>query len=106
MSQLNHDGGTIAAALVREFLQPRYDLILVGVEIAEGGGRICRYDRGASGHGERYATLRPLDMVQPVAILRHSVIVIKRLMRRDHEPVLERQMLELEWLKERIARHV
>src|SRR5215467_8881379 len=104
MSELNHDGGAVAAALVGEFLQPRHDLVLIGVEIAEGGRRVCRYDRRASGHGERYAALRALDMVQPVAILRHSVIVIERLMRRDHEPVPQRQMLELKRLKKRIVR--
>jgi hypothetical protein len=42
-------------------------------------------------------------MVKPVAILGHAVLGIGRLMCRGHDPVLQREVLELERLKEGIV---
>ena len=80
----------------------RHDLVAIGMQIAEGRRAVARDDRRARRHGQRDAALRLLDMVEPVALLRHAVLGIGRLVRRRHDPVLQREMLEPKWLKQRI----
>src|SRR5215469_15829679 len=70
MRQLDHDRGAVLMTFIGELLQPRDDLVLVGEKIAEGGRRVRRYDRRSRGHGERDTTLRTLDVIEPIAVLR------------------------------------
>src|SRR6516162_6483008 len=79
------------------------DLVPKGVKVAERGRGIRGDDRRARSHVEGDAALRALDVVKSVAVFRQSILVVGRLVRGDHEPVLHRQMLEAERLKERIA---
>jgi len=76
VSELDHHRGSVVMTLVGNLLQPRYDLIIEGVEIAEGGRRVCRYDCRSSRHGERDTTFCALNVVFTVAILRHTVFVV------------------------------
>ena len=90
-------------ALIGELPEPRYDFVLVCEEVPEGRRRIRRYDRLTGGHGKRYAALGFLDMIEPIAILRHPILMIVRLMRGRHDSILQCQMLELVRLEQRVA---
>ena len=105
MGELDHHRRAMLVALVDELLQPRHDLVLPSQKVAEGGRRVATDDGRPGGHRQRHAALRPLHMVGAVAVLRHPVLVVVRLVGRDHQPVLQRQMLEPERLEQRVGRH-
>ena len=102
MGELDHHRRAVRVAFLGEPPQQRHDLVAIGMEIAEGRRRIARHDGRARGHGEGDAALRLLDMVETVAVARQAVLGIIRLMRRRHQPVLQREMLQPKWLKQRI----
>ncbi len=101
--ELDHHRGAVVMAFLSELPQPGYDLVLVGQEIAKDRGRIARHDGRACCHGERDAALGLLDMIEPVTVLGHPVLGIVRLMRRRHDAVLEREMLQPVGLKQGIV---
>jgi hypothetical protein len=89
MGELDHHGGAMRVAVVGEALQPGDDLVLVGLEVAEGGGRVLGDDGRARGHGECDAALGALEVIEAVAVLGQAVLGIGRLVRRGHQAVLE-----------------
>ena len=102
VGELDHHRRPVLVALVGELPHPGDDLVLVGQEVAEDRRRIRRDHRRARGHGERDAALRPLDMVEPVAVLGHAVLGIGRLVAGRHDAVAQAQVLELVGLQQRI----
>ena len=61
MGELDHHGAAVLVTVVGELLQPGHDLVVVGVQIAEGGRRIVRHDRRARRHRQRDAALGLLE---------------------------------------------
>ncbi len=103
MGQLDHDGRAMLMTLVCQAAQPGHDLVLVGQQVAEHRRTVRRHHGGPGGHGQRHAALRLFHVIQPVAILRHPVLGIGRLVRRAHDPVAERQVPQPEGLHQRVA---
>ena len=103
MGDLDHHRGAVLVAVVGEPLEPGHDLVPVGVQVAEGRRAVLGDDRRARGHGQRDAALGLLDVIEPVAVLGQAVLGVGRLVRRAHDPVAERQMLELEGLQQGIV---
>ena len=102
MGDLDHHRASVLVAVVGEPPEPGHDLVPIGVQVAEGGRAVLGDDRRARGHGQRDAALGLLDVVEPVAVLGQAVLGIGRLVRRAHDPVPQRQMLELERLEQGI----
>ena len=103
MGELDHHLAVVLVAGIGELGEPRHDLVAIGMQIAEGGRAVARDDRRAGGHGQRHAALGLLGMVEPVALLRHAVLGIGRLVAGRHDAVLQRQVLQLVGLEERIV---
>ena len=99
VGQLDHDRGAVLVALVRQGLHPGHDLVLEGEDVVEHRRTVAR-DRGRpGGHGQCDTALRALDVIGAIALLRHPLLGVRRLVRGRHEPILERQVLELKRLK-------
>ncbi len=106
MGQLDHDRGAVLVALVRQGLHPGHDLVLEGEDVVEHRRTVAR-DRGRpGGHGQGDAALRALDVIGAIALLRHPVLGVRRLVRGRHEAISQRQVLELKRLKKRICGHL
>ncbi len=105
MGELDHHLAVVLVAGVGELGEPRNDLVAIGLEVAEGGRAVARDDRRAGGHGQRHAATGLLGMVEPVALLRHAVFRIGRLVAGRHDAVLQRQVLEAVGLEQRIGGH-
>ena len=105
VGELDHHRAVVLVALVGERLHPADDLVLPGEDVVEHR-RAVAGDRGrARRHRHRDAGPGALDVVGAVALLRHPVLGIGRLVAGDHQPVLQRQVLEPVGLEERIAGH-
>ena len=105
VGDLDHHRGTVVVALVAERLQPVDGLVAEELDVAERLRAVGRHHGGAADHGEADATLGLFHVVEAVAVLRQAAFGVGRLVRgRDH-PVLQRQMLELVRLKQRIGAH-
>ena len=94
MGKLDHRRRAMVAALVGQPPQPRHDLVPVGMQIAEGGGRIFGHNRRARGHVQRNAAPGLFHMIEAVAVGRHAVHGISGLMRARHDAVAQFQMLQ------------
>ena len=105
MGELDHHRRAMLVAGVGELPDPGHDLVLVGEDIVEGRRAVARDRRRTRRHRQRNAGFGPLDVIGAVALLRHAVFRIGRLMRGRHDPVAQRQMLELVGLKQRIVGH-
>ncbi len=105
VGELDHHRGAMLVAVVGQAFQPRHDLVAVGMQVAEGGRRIGRNDRRAGGHRQRHAALGALDVVEAVAVLGQAVFRVRRLVRGQHDAVLQPQVLQLERLQQRIVLH-
>jgi hypothetical protein len=103
MGDLDHHRRAMRVAVVRQAAQPRHDLVLVGEQVAEHRRRVGRDHRRARGHRQRDAALGLFHVVQPVAVLRHAVLAVVRLVRGAHQPVAQRQVAELERLQQRVG---
>jgi hypothetical protein len=95
MRQLNHDRSAVFMALVAKTPQPRHDGVVIGLEIAERRRRILGDHGGSGSHGERDTPLCLLHVIKAVAIRRHAVLGIGRLVGRGHDAVSQRQLLQL-----------
>jgi hypothetical protein len=104
MRDLDHDGSAVRVDLVAELLQPAHDLVFVEEDVAEGLRAVGRDHRRAADHGERNAALGLLGVIEPVALLRHAVFGVGRLVRRRHEPISETEVLQPERLQQGIVR--
>ena len=105
MRELDHHLAVMLVAGVGKLPQPRHDLVAIGLQIAECGRAVARHDRRARGHRQRHAALGLFGVIEPVALLRHAVLGIGRLVAGRHDAVLQRQVLELVRLEKRVVAH-
>ncbi len=105
MGHLDHYRRAMGVHVVREFGEPADDLVLVEEDVAEGLRAVGGDHGGAADHGQRDAAFRLFRVVEPVALLRHAVFGIGRLMRGRHQAVAKMKVLEPVWLHQRIVRH-
>ena len=94
VGQLDHHRAALGMAVLGQPLHPGDDLVLVGVQVAEGRRRIRGDDRRAGGHRHGDPALGLLQVIEPVAVARHAVLGIGRLVGGAHDPVLEDEMLQ------------
>ncbi len=94
VGQLDHHRAALAVAVLGQPLHPGDDFVLVGVQVAEGRRRIRGDDRRAGGHRHGDPALGFLQVIEPVAVARHAVLGIGRLVGGAHDPVLEDEMLQ------------
>ncbi len=104
MGQLDHHRAAVAVAFVGQLAHPAHHLVPVGEHVVEDRRAVLRHGGGPRRHGHGDAGLGALDMIGAVAVLRHAVFRIGRLMRGRHDPVLQRQVLQLVGLQKRIVR--
>ena len=105
MGELDHDGRALLMHRVRQLPCPFHHLVLPGEDVVEDGRAVARHGGGACGHRHGHPGLRPLHVIGAVTGLGHAVFRIGGLMRGDDDPVAQGEMLELEWLKKRVAGH-
>ena len=105
VGQLNHHGAAMVVALIGKGLHPADNFIFPRKNIVEHRRAVTRHACRPGGHGQRQTGPRALDMIGAVAFLGHPVFRIGRFVACDHQPVLQRQMLELIGLEERIVGH-
>jgi hypothetical protein len=93
----------VFVAGIGQALEPRHDLVAVGVQVAEHGRGVARDNGGAGGHGQRDAAFCLFLVVADVLVLGQAVIVVVGFVRGGHEPVAQGQVLELERLQQRVV---
>ena len=102
MGDLAHHRRAVLVHPVGQLAQPRHDLVLVDVQVAEGGRAVRGDDSGAAHHRQADAALGLLLVVEAVAPLGHAVLGVRRLVRRADDAVAQGHVLQLELLKKRI----
>ena len=105
VGQLDHHCRPGLVAVIGQPLHPGHHLILVGEYVVENRRRVFRHGSRPSRHRQRDTCLCPLQMVQPVAILRHPVLGIGGFVAGGHDPVAQRQVPQLVGLEEGIMQH-
>ncbi len=85
---------------VGQLAQPRHDLVLVHVQVAERRRAVRRDDGGPADHGQPDTALGLLLVVEAVAPLGHAVLGVGRLMGGADHPVAQGQVLQPEGLQE------
>jgi hypothetical protein len=103
MGDLDHHRRTMRVALVGQAAQPGHDLVLVDEQVAEHRRAVRRHHGRARRHGQRRAALRLFDVIQAIAVLRHAVLAVERLVRRAHDPVAQGQVLQPEGTQQRVG---
>jgi hypothetical protein len=103
MGKLDHHRRAVLMAGVGEAPEPRNDLVFVNEDIVEGGRAVGRHRRRARRHRHGDSGAGALDVVGAVEILWHPVFGIGRLVRRDDDPVAQREMLEPIGLEQRVG---
>ena len=104
VGQLDHHRAALFVAVVGQPLHPADHFVLVGEDIVEDRRAVLGHRRRSGGHGQRHACLGPFQMVKPVAVLGHPVLGVGRFVACRHDPVLQRQMLQLIGLQQRVVR--
>ena len=85
MGDLDHHRRAVRVALVRQAAQPGHDLVLVGEQVAEHRRAVrARPPPSPPSSSAPTPPLRLLDVVQAVAVLRHAVLAVVRLVRGAH----------------------
>jgi hypothetical protein len=103
--QLDHHRRPGLVAVIDQTLHPRHDLVLPDEEIREHR-RAVPADAGRSRrHHHRHPGPCALQVIQPVPVLRHPVVAVGGFVAGRHDPVAQRQVLQLKRLKKRIVRH-
>ena len=105
VGELDHDGAVVLVHGVDELADPRHDRIVVGVEVAEGRRAVLGNECRSGRHRQRQPATRLLDVVAAVALGRHAVLRVRRLVRRRHDPVLQPQVPQRERLEQRVIVH-
>ena len=105
MGDLNHHRRAERMHIVRQRLQPADDLVFVQKNVAERLRAVRRDDSRAANHRQPDAALGLLDVIGAVAVFRHPVMRVSRLMRRRHQTIADRQMFQLERLQQRVGAH-
>ena len=103
MGDLAHHRRAVAVAGIGQLPQPRNDLVLVDMEVAERRRRVLGDDRRAAGDGQRDPALRLLLVIEPVTFLRQAVLRIGRLVGGRHDPVAKGQVTQPERLHQGIV---
>ena len=103
MGDLDHHRRALFMHVVGQFLQPRHAFVLVEKDVAERLRTVRRDDRRAADHGERDAALGLFGVIEPVALFRHAVLGVGRLMGGRHQPVAQGQAAQLEGLQQWIC---
>ena len=102
VGHLDHHGGAVFVDVVGELAEPRDDLVLVEVQVAEGRRAVRGDDRRPADHRQRDAALRLLAVVEAVALLGHAVVAVRRLVRGADDAVAQVQRPEVERLEQRV----
>ena len=103
MGDLDHHLAVVLVAGVGQFGKPGHDGVVIEMQVAEGRRAVARNDRRSCRHGQRHAALGLLRVIEPVALLRHAVFRIGRLVAGRHHPVLQCQVLQPVGLQKRIV---
>ncbi len=105
MGELDHHLAVMLMAIIGQPLKPRDNLVLVGMQVAKRRRAVLCHQGRPGRHGHRDPALGLLQMIEPISVLGHPVLGIGRLVRSRHDPVLQRQMLELIGLQQGIIWH-
>ena len=105
VGQLDHHRAAMFVALVRQGLHPAHDLVLPRQNVVEHRRTVAGDARRPRRHRQRHARPRPFHVIGAIAILGHPVLGIGRLVTRNHQPVLQRQVFELIGLEKRVVGH-
>ena len=103
MGQLDHGRTAMFVQGIRQFADPRHDLVAIGQDVVEDGRTVAADGGGPRGHCQRHAAFRTLFMIGAIPGLGHPVFGIGRFVTCGHHPVLQGQMLELVGLKQGIG---
>ena len=103
MGDLAHQKGPACVDTLREPLEVLDDALVVQVDLGKVPLRIRRDVRRAAEHGERDPALRLRLVVPLVAVGGHPALGEAARVARAHDAVPEREVLQAERLKERIA---
>ncbi len=79
MGQLDHDLAVVLVTRVGQLPQPRDDLVAIGLEVAESWRAVARDDADPAVMVMAMPPFALLGMVEPVALFRHAVVRIGRL---------------------------
>ena len=102
--KLHHDGRTGRVNPLREHLETGYDAVTGHVELAAGPGRIA-VDEGRTAEHRQCKPAASLGLVVClVCFTGHRVVVLEPTgMTGRHDPVTQGQVLEPQWLQQRVA---
>ena len=103
VGDLDHHRGAVLVTGVGKLLHPADDFVLVERDVVECRRTVTRHRRRARRHGQCDAALGALDVIRPIARLRHAVLRIGRLVGRRHEAVAQREVSQLIGLQQRIG---
>ena len=103
VGQLNHHRRAMFVAGVGEFAHPGYNFVFVGQDVVEYWRAVARHRRRACGHSECNTGFGALHVVGAVLGLGHAVLRVGRLVRGDHQPVAQAQVLELKGLEQGVV---
>ena len=105
MGELDHHRAAVLVAFLGELGHPGHDLVLPCQDVVEGRRAVARDQRRTGGHGHGHAAPGAFHVIGAVAVPRQPVLGIGGFMRGGHDPVLQRQVLELIGLEQRIGGH-
>src|SRR5882724_9489054 len=105
VGELDHDRRAVLMARIDEVPHPGNDLVFECEDVVEYGWAIEGNRRRSGRHRQRNTTLRALDMISTVPLLRHALLSIGGFVRGRHDPIFEDEMLEPIRLEQRIGGH-
>ena len=92
--------------IIGEATQPRHNCVVVGVKVAKGRRAVLGDHGRARSHGHTDAALGFFDVIEAVAVFRHTAIGIGGLVGRGKHSVANGEVLQCKWLQQRIiGRH-
>ena len=103
MGQLDHHRCAVLVAGIRELAHPGHDFVFVGQDVVKHRRAVARHRRRARCHGQCNTRFGALHVVGAVLGLGHAVFGVGGLVRGNHQPVAQAQVLELKGLEQGIV---